>query len=647
MNSDNGRNQITIRSFFLGILFTMLATFMAHYARRLNTTSMAIDHMPVAAISLFFVLMVFLYILASIIKRPLGLSSSELLIIYMMSFIGCTVTTVGTGYLLPIMAAPTYYATPVNEWGKYILPHIKSWLIPQDKEAVRQFFEGLPKGGSIPWMVWIKPLLCWLPFLMSLYMVMISIPIIMRKQWIEKERLQFPLAQLPLEMVKKEKKGNVLVYSFFHNKVMWLGFAIPFVISVFVGLHHYFHAIPAPSYSLETAISTFRNTQTLWFRISFPVIGFLYLVNLDIAFSLWFFALIFHALSGWFKITGISSPENLGLYGSTDPIFNHLGTGALIVFVLYGLWMARAHLKEVFRKAFTGDPSIDDSSELLSYRTAVTTSILGIVFMVIWLTFSGLSPIIAFLFVILALIIFLGITRIVIEAGVPTLISPGIATPQIISSVGTSVLGSSGLVSSAFTYAYSADIRTFVMSAVSTSLRIVEGIRKRRRLIFWAMLSAVLVALVTSFWLQLHLVYTYGGINFNRWLYVTGPQLPFNLVKEKMLHPTGINGLGWGLKTIGGGLIAGLMFMRGMFLWWPFHPIGFVIGSTTWIQRLWFSIFIAWLLKYLILKYGGPKIYKNARPFFLGLILGQYTVAGLWLIVDLITAHTGNWIFWI
>ena len=40
--------------------------------------------------------------------------------------------------------------------------------------------------------------------------------VILRKQWIERERLIFPLAQLPLEMTKK---------SFFKNKLMWLGFA--------------------------------------------------------------------------------------------------------------------------------------------------------------------------------------------------------------------------------------------------------------------------------------------------------------------------------------------------------------------------------------------------------------------------------------
>ena len=637
---------VTLRSFLIGLFLTALAVIMAHYSVNIvHSSHMAVDHMPVAAISLFFTILIFLHILITIIKRPFGLSPAELLLIYIIVFVGCSVTTMGLGsQILSIMGAPHYYSTPANRWGELILPHIKSWLIPQDKEAVRQFFEGMPKGGSIPWMVWIKPLLCWLPFLISLYVVMICIPVIMRRQWIEKERLQFPLARLPIEMVKKEKRGNVLVYSFFYNKLMWLGFAIPFLISTINSLHKYFHVIP--TVDLLHAISIFRNTHGLAFWISFPVIGFLFLVSTKLAFSLWLFGLCSVILTGWFKITGIASSESLGIYGTKDVILNHLGTGALVVFVLYGLWIARSHLKEVFRKAFLKNSTLDDSQELLSYRSAVIALILGIIFMTIWLTFSGLSPIMAFLFVILALIIFLGITRVVIEGGIPTLISPGIAAPQLISSIGTSALGSSGLTSLAFSFIYSADIRTFVMSAAANSVRIAEDIKKKRKLIFWAMLGAILVSIIISLWIELHHAYTYGGINLS-WHFTVGCQVPFNLIKEKIVHPTPPNGLGWGCKLIGGVIMTGFMFMHTRFLWWPFHPIGFVAGYTNWVQHLWFSIFISWLLKSFILRYGGPKIYRNAIPFFLGLVLGQYVVAVLWFVIDLITGMTGNVLFWV
>ena len=57
---------------------------------------------------------------------------------------------------------------------------------------------------------------------------------------------------------------------------------------------------------------------------------------------------------------------------------------------------------------------------------------------------------------------------------------------------------------------------------------------------------------------------------------------------------------------------------------------------------VWCSIFVAWLAKTLILKYGGAAGYARTKPFFLGLILGQTVVAGLWLLIDFCTGRTGN-----
>lgn len=57
---------------------------------------------------------------------------------------------------------------------------------------------------------------------------------------------------------------------------------------------------------------------------------------------------------------------------------------------------------------------------------------------------------------------------------------------------------------------------------------------------------------------------------------------------------------------------------------------------------VWFSIFLAWLVKTIVLKYGGSAAYRRTRPFFLGLILGQVVVAGMWLVIDYFTGMTGN-----
>ncbi len=59
------------------------------------------------------------------------------------------------------------------------------------------------------------------------------------------------------------------------------------------------------------------------------------------------------------------------------------------------------------------------------------------------------------------------------------------------------------------------------------------------------------------------------------------------------------------------------------------------------------TIFLVWLTKGLILKFGGVSLFRQGKPFFLGLILGQYSAAVIWFLIDLVTGHTGNMVFWI
>ena len=58
----------------------------------------------------------------------------------------------------------------------------------------------------------------------------------------------------------------------------------------------------------------------------------------------------------------------------------------------------------------------------------------------------------------------------------------------------------------------------------------------------------------------------------------------------------------------------------------------------------WFSVFLGALFKAVILKYGGIGAYRNFRPFFLGLILGQLSCGSFWMIVDWIAGTTGNYL---
>jgi len=79
--------------------------------------------------------------------------------------------------------------------------------------------------------------------------------------------------------------------------------------------------------------------------------------------------------------------------------------------------------------------------------------------------------------------------------------------------------------------------------------------------------------------------------------------------------------------------------MRARYTWWPLAPLGFALSGSWSMIVFWFPIFVAWILKSVLLRYGGMKVYMRLKPLFLGLILGEFSQAVLWAAEHL--AHPG------
>ena len=90
----------------------------------------------------------------------------------------------------------------------------------------------------------------------------------------------------------------------------------------------------------------------------------------------------------------------------------------------------------------------------------------------------------------------------------------------------------------------------------------------------------------------------------------------------------------------------GLLLAKQRFLWWPVHPLSLPISSMWMTDRLLVSVFLVWLIKGLILRYGGLRLYQRGKPFFIGLVAGQFLSMGFWMVVDYFTGMTNNVIYW-
>ena len=549
-NPNSFKSGVTIKALLIGTLLCFcIAAGEVYGVAVIHGSNMCSDFSTGGAIFLFFVLVLGINVLLKFIGKKIGLSPSELIIVYIMMIIACAIPSHGfVMNLMPLLAGIFYYATPTNRWAEIIHPHIPKWLVPQDKEAIRCFFEGLPKGGNIPWEAWLWPLLNWVVFILVVYFVMICIMVILRKQWIEKERLTFPLTELPFEMVKEDSKS--IVPPFFRNKLMWIGFAIPAILNTVNALHRYWHFVSP--IQLSWSIPIFERTASLYMRIYFEIIGLAYLLSLDVSLSLWLFALLAKLQTGFFARIGFSI-DNIAFSSGIASSTACQALGALLVFVAISLWMSRSHLNDVFCKAFRGKKDVDDTNELLSYRIAVFGLILGLLFMVIWLTRVGMSFFTSLFLVILAFALFTGLSRIVAQAGLAYGRAPLPAPSLAISGLGSKMLGASGIVGLLFTFPWLMDIRTFVMASTANSQKLADRIKLRQRPIFWAILIAIVVALISSMWAVLMLCYKEGGINFGGWHFTNMVPFEGSTITNWLSHPVSVNKGGYLFGGIGAG----------------------------------------------------------------------------------------------
>ena len=639
---DAGLGGVSLRALLVGTILSLIIGTITPYTNMIiNGTLMAHNFSTPAALFLFFVFLLFVNVLLGRLHPRLALARAELAVVYIMAMLATAIPTVGfTENLLPIIAGLYYYATPENRWEELIHPNVPEWLALRDPRAVRHFYEGLPEGMSVPWDAWAEPLFYWCLFMVALYWVSICAMVILRRQWIANEKLIYPLVQVPLEMIQDDEKRS-LIKPFLRNRVMWAGFAIPFLLGTVNALHNYYEFLPQIIPVGEMQV--FRNTTYLRFDLNLALVGFAYLLNRDVALGFWVFFLLSVVQRGCFNILGVQSTEDLSRFANlVGPYMAHQAMGAMIVLVLSGLWMARGHLGRVVRKAVRNDPAIDDGDEVLSYRTALGGLVLGLAVMCAWLWRSGFPLWVVPVFLFGMLVVFMAVTRTVAEGGISFIRSPLTPADFVISGLGTPALGTTGLIGVAFTYVWSANIRILFLPCFANALKLAEEIKGSRRALIWAVLLAILVTMAGSIWSVMNLSYEYGGINLHEFWFVFVPQKAFTYIAPKFADPVPADLAGWGFTALGAALMGILTYVRYRFVWWPIHPLGFATGTFYIMNWVWFSVFLAWMLKTAILKYGGSASFARTRPFFLGLILGHTCVAGVWLVIDYFTGMNGN-----
>lgn len=632
-------NGVTLRAIILGVVVVICTNVWAIYSEYYMRSSLL--QAGIIQMSLF----IAFFLLVSVVNVALktagrlsmggsahgewGLSASELLVIFIMGFAGSAAGS--APWLIALLAAPYYFATTENEWERYFHAYLPQWLIPSNEtQAMAWFYDGLPPHESIPWEVWLRPLLWWGSFIVAGMVTSVCLVSIFRKQWVEKEKLNFPLIQVPVLMSAQSPPGSILP-SFMRSRLFWAGFALALGVPLWNILSYFYPEFPA----IEIINPYWRYFKRYWpplyQKINFYVLGFGFFCSTEILFSIWFFHLLAMAQVGIYTRTGFQ-PGPASEFSNPYALVMLQGTGGYIFLGVWILWLSRRHLWDVLRKAVANAKDVDDSNEFLSHRTAVLGFVLGLCYITGWLYQAGVSPPRIACYTAISFIFTIAFAKMLAESGLIYFGWPFSALQFTEFSFGYTTVSPASL--TGLTVAQGRGI--FDIAQFSHMTKLVDFARMNRKKLLAATCIGFLVGITAAIIYTLWLGYTVGAYNFDHWTFKYGNVGVYNSLKTKIKTPVPTDWAKMQLVGIGAAVTALITFLRYRFTWWHIHPIGFTVGMIWPVRVGALSFFIVWCVKVICMKLGGVQFVKKAQPFFIGLLAGFAVAVLISFIVDVI-----------
>ena len=560
----------------------------------------------------------------------------EMLALYVLLTTSTLVQGFGAAhFMIPFVIGPHYFATPANHWDTQIFPLLSKWLFISDDAAAKDFYVG--HHSVVPWGLWASPLLLWTVYVALVSWVMLGLNGMVRRLWIDNERLTFPQVYLPLEMTRQEE-GPIL-NRFFRSRLMWAGFLVAAALETVAGVHQYFPS--APSFQFRHINLMQSITATPWNSVGgldasiYPcIIGLTYLLTAEVSWSVWFFYLVrkflpvMGAQFGW--------QDTLTQDGTAFPYADHQATGAFFAVGLLAIWSVR----KLYRTAKKQHGRFPIAPREIAAMAG------GILLLLFWTRLLGISMIVSFGFLVTFFIGCLAYTRVRAETGLGGLTGPMPPQDAFVEVFGSRALNAQDLVALGSMRWGSWDLRFLPseMPAQLESYKIADSAGIPERALFWAITLAVPFALIVACATELPVIYHYGALQMDYLRYTQIPRDSMTLAARFISNPKGPDQTGLSAGTFGFLFTFLLAFFRARVFSFPFHPLGYAIGfSRRTIEWMWFSIFVGWAAKGLTLRAGGLNAYRIMLPFFLGLLLGDFTMGGFFGLLGCIFPETAGW----
>lgn len=518
-----------------------------------------------------------------------------------------------------------WFATPENKWADLFHQYLPHWLVVSDMYSLRLFYEG---GASFlepetigPFLV---PLLGWAVMLAAMMGAMLAMNVLIRRQWMTSERLTYPLVVLPVEMTRSPAANAA---PFYRDKLMWAGFAVGAAIDIVNGLNTLNGAVPVVPL-VKLVWPPFTEVPLKWmYRFAYGyypfAVALAFFIPSDLSFSCWFFFLMSQVqliAAGYFGALA-APPQGF-------PYLADQASGAWLALALGALATTRHHLRHAWQMAW-GHGAEGRTEEATLYRKAIIGGGVCLVVLAVFFMAEGMSGGVMTAFMVVFFLLSIAMTRVRAEFGTPHEIY--YINPQriLVSVFGAQALGPRGLTAISTVYWFNRCYRSHPMPFQLEGMKMAELSGMNLRSLIKMLILAAAAGILLSYWANLQITFREGAaakcMAFKSWVGAesfTRLDSWLNTMPPPNYASMAATGVGaaifWALRHI--------HFTTPL----PLHPAGYALANSFAMNYFWFSFLVGWLVKIVVLRYGGRHGHNHAFRFFLGLLLGDYVVGSLW-----------------
>jgi hypothetical protein len=548
-----------------------------------------------------------------------------------------------------------------------IADSIIPWIIAPNRDVAVLMVRG---GVPVPWLDWLPSILFWWGIEIASILQFTSITLILRRSFIDIERLPFPQTMVVHELMTRTAGDRRWGKPFIIGIILGLAFQIPIWLGTtftwFPDIYGWrtntcgtgaeYVTSASPLFAL-VGLSTWQKNPAY--------IALFYLAPLSILLSTWFFWLVFIIIGtqilytfGYYTGTATTSgcgrvwcstPDTgLGFAAPTYWISTSSVGGGVGIFIWY-LIINRSYVVQTLRLSFhkMGEKTAElEGKEPMTYRNAYLLLIGSFILSVILWMAPGLSLASAIALPLTAILCFSGSTLIYSRVGHIGYAAGTDYGAFLMRFIFPNVPASYPNVSFSYllpiyaSVTYCSDGPAFgtggSMFSLTSSFRMADLTGVDNRSVFSLWLIAAVVTPLEATASALYFIHAFGMTRLTTVSFSCTSMSPtagcwaFHTNLEQFLHDS---------NMIAGFLIVGaLTFLHARYVWFPFEPIGFVLGTSrrTMLDGVWLPALIAWVLKTMTMRVGGSKAFENyGVPVASGFMAGYVIVvfAGVLLVV--------------